>query len=124
MERNRVFKKGDLIWAKIRGYPWWPGIVQSNKSKIHISKEETNKEQKILVNFLGDNTHAEIPIDKVEDYNKKYTEFSKTKKKSLLKAISIANKFSKVDNTNENNTKVGNDAHKKDKNRKQSNVSV
>lgn len=23
------FKKGDVVWAKIRGYPWWPGIVSA-----------------------------------------------------------------------------------------------
>jgi hypothetical protein len=23
------FKKGHVIWAKIRGYPWWPGVVNN-----------------------------------------------------------------------------------------------
>jgi len=22
------FKIGSLIWGKIQGYPWWPGIVK------------------------------------------------------------------------------------------------
>ena len=21
------FKKGEVVWAKIRGFPWWPGMV-------------------------------------------------------------------------------------------------
>ena len=22
-----VFKKGDIVWAKVRGYSWWPAKV-------------------------------------------------------------------------------------------------
>jgi len=50
---------------------------------------------KVLVNFVGDNTHAEIPLPKVIKFNEKYNEFSKTKKKSLLKAIAIADSLIK-----------------------------
>ena len=105
MERKNLFKKGDLVWAKIRGYPWWPGIVQTSKVKLGSNKEEINKEIRVLINFLGDNTHAEIPLQKIENYEKKYEVFSKTKKKTLQKAISIANKLLKVEINNEFNNK-------------------
>ena len=26
-----MFTKGEVVWAKIRGYPWWPGIVKKNE---------------------------------------------------------------------------------------------
>jgi hypothetical protein len=115
MERKNTFKKGDLVWAKIRGYPWWPGIVQSSKVKLGTNKEEINKEVKLLVNFLGDNTHAEIPLQKIESYDKKYEEFSKTKKKTLQKAIGIANKFAKGEPNNDQTPKPPNDKSKKDR---------
>ena len=22
---------GEVVWVKIKGYPWWPGIVSTNK---------------------------------------------------------------------------------------------
>ena len=116
MERKNLFKKGDLVWAEIRGYPWWPGIVQSSKVKIGSNKEEINKEIKVLVNFLGDNTHAEIPLQKIEIYEKKYEEFSKTKKKNLQKAIILANKLVKDENINETNNKPPIDKLKRHKN--------
>ncbi len=24
---NIIYQKGDIVLTKIRGYPWWPGIV-------------------------------------------------------------------------------------------------
>ena len=25
-----MYKKGDVVWAKIKGFPWWPGVVNSS----------------------------------------------------------------------------------------------
>jgi len=22
-----IYEKGELVWAKVIGFPWWPGIV-------------------------------------------------------------------------------------------------
>lgn len=27
MNKSCIYNKGELVWAKIRGYPWWPGVV-------------------------------------------------------------------------------------------------
>jgi hypothetical protein len=27
MEFESEYHIGDIVWAKIKGYPWWPGIV-------------------------------------------------------------------------------------------------
>lgn len=26
-DENEEFNKGEVVWAKIRGYPYWPGII-------------------------------------------------------------------------------------------------
>lgn len=38
------FKEGQIVWAKIKGYPWWPAVIGS------ISPDDPE----ICVNFLGD----------------------------------------------------------------------
>ena len=42
------FNVGEVVWAKIRGYPWWPGYIRGI--------EDDNKEKKFVVQFIGDNT--------------------------------------------------------------------
>ena len=27
MESESEYHIGDIVWVKIKGYPWWPGIV-------------------------------------------------------------------------------------------------
>ena len=24
--------EGDVVWIKLKGYPWWPGIVSTHKN--------------------------------------------------------------------------------------------
>jgi len=94
---DKSFKKGEVVWAKVRGYSWWPGIV--NKISLKINKGENRKnmgngkEIRILVKFIGDNSHSILPQDKIEKFEKKFSEFSKTTKKPLLHSIKIAKKF-------------------------------
>ena len=30
MEEN--IQQGSVVWVKLKGYPWWPGIVSINKN--------------------------------------------------------------------------------------------
>jgi hypothetical protein len=46
--------------------------------------------QLITVNFIGEASHAELPIDKVEGFLERYKEFSKIKDKKLRKSIKMA----------------------------------
>lgn len=49
---NVDFKRGDIVWAKVRGYSWWPAKVGE------VLKEKADRnERKYRVDFLGDNTH-------------------------------------------------------------------
>jgi hypothetical protein len=47
-----------VVWAKLRGYPWWPGTVIFNKVEITNSKQvkELPADMVFTVKFLGENT--------------------------------------------------------------------
>ena len=76
------FSVTEIVWAKIRGYPWWPAFVKS----IHPDP----KENKFKVYFIGDNTHATLPHSKITNFQKSYKDHSKTKKSKLLDSIKKA----------------------------------
>lgn len=43
------FSKGEIIWAKIKGFPWWPAII----GKINgVDKSD----KKYKVDFIGENS--------------------------------------------------------------------
>ena len=72
------------MWAKVRGYSWWPARIGD------VIKE--SKDRKYRVDFIGDNTHQTVAYDKVANFVDKYSEHSKTKKRDLLESIETARK--------------------------------
>ncbi len=81
------YHQDDLVWAKIRGCSWWPGVVS------HTEKPRNGSEPQVVVNFIGENSHAVVPMDRVIHYREGYKKFSVTKKRSLLDAIAIADQI-------------------------------
>jgi hypothetical protein len=74
---------GEIVWAKVRGYTWWPARLTS-------IKREPNSKTLVRVDFLDDNMHAVLAIDKVVPYKQGKESFRKTKRRRLLGAIRIA----------------------------------
>jgi len=65
-------------------------------------KTNPNSNVELLVNFVGENSHAQLSLDKVAKYQQKYNEFAKMKKKKLLESIEIADKILRGETTFEN----------------------
>ena len=79
---NMSFNVGEIIWAKIRGYPWWPAIITGT--------EDDNREKKYAVLFIGDNTHSSLAKKYLDKFEKGLKIYSSTKKKNLLESIEKA----------------------------------
>ncbi|EFN85056.1 Nuclear protein NP60-like protein [Harpegnathos saltator] len=74
---SEVFKLGDLVWAKMKGFSPWPGRV-SNPSKDLKKPANTKKGPVQCIFFFGTNNYAWIE----ESHIKPYQEFKDTLVKS------------------------------------------
>lgn len=65
-----MYQKGEVVWAKVKGFPWWPGVVKyllfkysyirtSRSQRYQILTKRTLK-LNFLLNLLGTN-HSMTP---------------------------------------------------------------
>jgi hypothetical protein len=47
-------EKGQVVWAKLGGYPWWPGIVLTKQ--VDTIHDDSDSSRKVTVKFIGENT--------------------------------------------------------------------
>ena len=66
-----MFKKGDIVWAKIDGFPWWPSYVE-----VKVNEE------KYKVLFLGEKSYQTIKKEKLKEWNENYLNFTEKIKKN------------------------------------------
>ena len=89
---NTFFERGEVVWGKIKGYPWWPAnIIDFNNNLVYTIK------------FYSDNSYAKLSskfLLKYEENKNKILEANK-KNKKLLSAIKEADlDLKKLNNTN------------------------
>ena len=98
--------EGDIVWIKLKGYPWWPGIVSSHKNNykqfnINLIEQiyKFISSQECIVKFFIELSESKINITKIRPFDKYREEFSKTKLKKLKNIIKIAEMISKGEMT-------------------------
>jgi len=90
---NIEYKEKDLVWAKVKGYPWWPSII-NNISFNNIQNFGENIKEKIYtIEFIGEKNITKVSKEKIEPFNKNYDQHINTKNILLLKSIELANKI-------------------------------
>jgi len=52
------YEEGSLVWAKLQGYPWWPGILCMHKEKVERRVEGVRE---FNVWFLGEDSRSWVP---------------------------------------------------------------
>mmetsp|Transcript_11891 Transcript_11891/g.36250 ORF Transcript_11891/g.36250 Transcript_11891/m.36250 type:complete len:379 (+) Transcript_11891:244-1380(+) len=83
---------GDVVFAKMVGYPWWPGVVESERSlplDIREAKPDGEEEELFAVRFLGDKSYAWLPRSAITLFNPDHP-------KSASKAFKATKKTSKM----------------------------
>ena len=89
------FHKDEIVWAKVEGHPWWPAVV------AEVQQGAPDEEMLVLVNFVGEQSHAKLPLKKVVKYSDLHEQMAKTKKKTLLQAITTADRIERGETTYE-----------------------
>ncbi|OMJ89028.1 hypothetical protein SteCoe_8846 [Stentor coeruleus] len=79
------FQDRELVWAKMKGFPWWPGIITDNK----ISQ---SNEVQYRIDFIGENSHIWTNQASIRKYSNTPSDIYKTTNKKLQKCIEIAEK--------------------------------
>ena len=95
-----TFKKGEIVWAKIQGYSWWPGRITQIKLKLNIKKNrlgklslQYEKEPLFYITFFPNDSCCKVRLKYIKKFIDKYKIRSiETKKKKLKQAIDLATK--------------------------------
>ncbi|CRL00964.1 CLUMA_CG014453, isoform A [Clunio marinus] len=91
---------GDFVWAKMKGFPAWPGrVVEPNDSLQKLQKAEKSK----CIYFFGSHNHAWIEDSNIKPYNESKDQMLKLGKgkASFAKAIKEIEDFMKDPNASQ-----------------------
>jgi len=71
----RARKESQVVWAKLPGHPFWPGLkVDLKKDKVPPETLNMRKENEALVIFFGENSFGWVREDQVLDFKEAYAE--------------------------------------------------
>ena len=81
------YKEEEIVWAKLKGYPWWPAILLSIKKDMDI------EEEKYRVVFLGNYIQETLKSQYILKFDIYFKQNSKPKNKDLIDIIKTAKKI-------------------------------
>ena len=95
---SATYKKGEIVWAKIQGYSWWPGRITKIKLKLCIRKNRLGKyilkyenEPYFYITFFPNDSISKVKLKSMKKFIDGYKlRNGITKRKKLNKAIYIA----------------------------------
>ncbi|CAH1420248.1 unnamed protein product [Lactuca virosa] len=89
-EKEKQFNVGDLVWAKVNCYPWWPSIIYDEAlTSSHV--QQANKEGLMLVSFFGDNSYNWLDPKKLLHFESNFSMYSnRSSSRLFLKAVNEA----------------------------------
>ena len=111
--QNEDYKEKDLVWVKLKGYPWWPSQISQISSKPITTLGKNTKEKIYTIELIGEKNTLKVSSERLEPFTKNYDKHINTKNTSLLKSIELAKKIYeknfKKEKENEEQNKNNND---------------
>ena len=107
---TKIYKRGEIVWAKIQGYSWWPGRIIKIKLKQHVEKNEQgniivkyDNEPYFYISFFPNYSIGKVRTKNIQKFLEGYKKNGKeTKKQNLQKAINKATSTYLKENPNLN----------------------
>jgi len=95
---SELYKPDDLVWVKLKGYPWWPCRVYDEEQVPEKVKKQKHKATSIPVHFLeSDLFYWPGPKEIIKFRSEKFEELSSQTKRSneWKKAFKLCQEFEK-----------------------------
>ena len=94
-ENKIEYKEKDIVWAKIKGYPWWPSIISHISFRNTQTNGENIKEKIYSIELIGEknNNISKVSKEKIEPFINNYDKYTNPKNPTLLKSIELAKKY-------------------------------
>ena len=88
------YSRGDLVWSKIYGFPWWPSQIRSVRGLTRRFYDDEAWVPKIRVRFLHTNDNAELTLEKVLPFTEENRKLGVvTQKPKMFKSKNLETKF-------------------------------
>ncbi|KAK4798176.1 hypothetical protein SAY86_030502 [Trapa natans] len=71
-----VFGAYDLVWGKVRSYPWWPGQI-FDPSAASTMAEKYSKKDRLLIAYFGDQTFAWNEAMNIKPFEEHFSKMEK-----------------------------------------------
>ena len=89
---NTIYKKGEIVWAKIQGYSWWPGRITKIKLKLYIRKDRLGKfilkyekEPYFYITFFPNDSISKVKLKYIKKFIDGYQLRAKKQQKKKIK---------------------------------------
>ncbi|XP_076952924.1 uncharacterized protein LOC143626861 [Bidens hawaiensis] len=84
------YKVTDIVWAKVKDYPWWPAQIFDPSSSTDKAKKYSNKKG-LLVGYFGDQSFAWNKPSNIKPFRKNFRKLEKqSNSKAFIHAVDCA----------------------------------
>nr|XP_043613580.1 uncharacterized protein LOC122585518 isoform X2 [Erigeron canadensis] len=89
-EKDGKYRVADMVWAKVKNYPWWPGQIFDPSASTDKAKKYSNKKA-FFVAYYGDQSFAWNKASNIKPFRKNFSKMEKqSNSKGFCHAVNCA----------------------------------